>query len=411
MNTVEDILSNSTAIYNSTLWQVLHYNDTIINNKLGRYWLASGALLRANSDPRARQGTFTTPWTTASISKHCKMPQLKFITDNLSDLMDARTLEINKIAKEKNKKIIILWSGGIDSTCILVSFLKNLSIDDLKNVSVAMNIESIQENLEFFLKHILNKLNIIDLRKVLISNKFLKNNILIHGDPGDSIHYPATWHFNHMIAQEKHLNNFMDHLDDMAIGINFNSVNVVDKSWPQLDDFCKKNVDDGFGLWYINKIKNNIIECKVDDYITTVSDFWWWHYFNFKWNHLTQSVLFNLRKDFEEPLDSNEIDEYFKCTFYNTETFQHWSWTNLKKLLGKNANKTAKLEARQYIFDYDKNQNYFDTKRKTASGSLGHHSYRLPFIVFDKNYIGYKNSPNGIHYTHILKVLLEKYEG
>lgn len=410
MTVVIDTLSNSTTIFNSTLWPIIYHNNISINNVLGRYWLATSALIRGNDDARARMGRFTNPWPNVKIHTHCKIPQLKFISDRLTDLLDARALEINDIAKRKNKKIIILWSGGIDSTCILTSFLKNLNQEDLKNVSVGMNMMSIEENQTFFLNHILNKLNIIDLSTILISNNFLKGNILVQGDPGDGIHYPGTWHFDHIIAQGKHLNNFIDNLDDIAEGVNFNKEHKG-RGWSDLEGFCNKYIDEGFGKWYVNKIKDNIIDCKVDDYITTVADFWWWHYFNIKWNHYTQCPLFNMRENFAEALNSEEIDEYFKCTFYHTDTFQNWAWTNLKKLVREDAHKTLKLEARQYIFEFDKDQNYFDTKRKMPSPSMGAVPQRKPFIVFDKNYVGYTNTPNNVHYVEILKILLEQYKG
>ena len=409
MSALEDILSNSTAVYNTTIWQVLNHKKEKINNKLGRYWLGTTALVWGNDDARPRMGKFTTPWKNAKSHMHCKIPQLKFVSDTLSDLLDARAIEINDLAKKKNKRIVILWSGGIDSTCILVSFLKNLSEADLKNVSVALNVLSIKENLNFFLNHILEKIDVIDFGSVLVSNKFLKNNILIQGDPGDGVHYPGTWHFDHLIKQGKHLNNFMDHLDEMAVGVNFNKSHK-DRNWPELEEFCNENMDEGFGPWYINKVKDNIIDCKVDDYITTVADFWWWHYFNIKWNHYTQCVLFNMRKDFTEPLDPLEVKEYFDYTYYNSDAFQNWAWTNLKKLVREDAHKTLKLEARQYIFDYDKDQNYFDTKRKMPSPCMGNVPHRRPFIVFDKDYVGHKNNHNGIHYVDILKILLEKYD-
>lgn len=406
-----NIIANSTVIHTRAIHSSITYNDAPIKNKKASYWLGTGILIRANDEPRARMGKFTTPWPNTRTHKFCKPPKLIFTSDKFKDLLDARALEINDIAKRKNKKIIILWSGGIDSTCVLVAFLKNLSKDDLKNVSVGMNMLSIEENQTFFLNHILNKVNIIDFSTILISNDFLKENILLHGDPGDGVNYPGTWAFNHLIAQGKHLNKFMDHLDDMAHGINFSK---EQKSWhygSYVDKFYKNYLDEGFGPWYINKIKDNILDCKVDDYITTVADFWWWHYFNIKWNHYTQAPLFNLRKDFKEALDPNEIEEYFSYTFYHSDAFQNWAWSNLKKLVREDTHKTLKLEARQYIFEYDKNQNYFDTKRKIPSPSLTEVKDRKPFIIFDENYVGYKNNDNDIPYINILKILLEKYNG
>jgi len=410
MSSVHDTLANSTAIFNNSVWRTLLHNNVTINNKAGRYWLGTSALVRGNDDPRARLGTFTTPWANAPLHKHCTVPQLKFISNTFSDLMDTRALEINAEAKKKNKKIIILWSGGIDSTLIVVSFLKNLSKEDLKNVSVGMNTLSIQENANFFVNHILHKLDIIEFSTILISNNFLKNNILVQGDPGDGVNYPGTWHFDHLIEQGKHLNKFMDHLDEMAVGVNFNKEHES-RGWPQLESFSKQYIDDGFGHWYVNKLKDNIIDCKVNDYITTVADFWWWHYFNIKWNHYTQCPLFNMREDFTEALDPTAIDEYFKCTFYHTDDFQNWAWTNLKQLVHADAHKTLKLDARKYIFEYDKDQLYFDTKRKVPSPSMGATPQRTPYVVFDKNYAGHTNTPNNIPYVDVLKILLEKYKG
>jgi len=409
-NSVIDIIENNRLIHNTSLATAIAYNDIPIHNKKARYWLGASFLIKANDDPRARIGTFTTPWPKNQIHEGCKMPKLEFISDKYSDLMDTRALEINNLAKKKNKKIIVLWSGGIDSTAMLVSLLKNLNNADLKNVSVGMNNMSIEENQTFFLNHIKDKINIIELDKILINNEFLKNNILLQGDPGDGVNYPGTWAFNHMIAQGKHLNKFKDSLNEMSIGVNFGK-EQQSWNWPVMEKFYKNYLDDGFGLWYINKIKDNIIECKLDDYITTVADFWWWHYFNIKWNHYTQSVLFNLRENYKEPLDPIAIEEFLNYTFYNNDAFQNWVWTNLKKLVREDAHKTLKLEARQYIFEYDKDQNYFDTKRKQPSPSMTSVVKRQSLIVFDKNYIGYENNHNNIHYTHILKILLEQYKG
>jgi len=411
INSTTNCINNSTLIHNKALTKIIAYNNISIENKKARYWLGSSILIRANDEPRARMGKFTTPWLNAQTHKCCKLPKLTFISNKLTDLLDARALEINDIAKRKNKKIIILWSGGIDSTCMLVSFLKNLNQEDLKNVSVGMNMMSIEENQTFFLNHILNKVNIVDFSTILISNNFLKKNILLHGDPGDGVHYPGTWAFNHLIAQGKHLNKFIDHLDDMAHGINFSKEQFNWGYGSAIYKFYKTYLDEGFGLWYINKIKDNILDCKVNDYITTVADFWWWHHFNIKWNHYTQVPLFNLRENFAEALDPNEIEEYFSYTFYHSDAFQNWAWSNLKKLVREDAHKTLKLEARQYIFEYDKDQHYFDTKRKVPSPALTEVKDREPFIVFDENYVGYKNDENNVPYVNILKVLLEKYEG
>jgi hypothetical protein len=404
-----NIIKNSTTIYNSSIWRTLFTSNLLPKNKLGRYWLGTSSLVQSNADPRARMGKFTSPWLNVKAHRYCQIPQLKFINDSYSDLLDARAIEINNLAKKLKKKIIILWSGGIDSTCLLVAFLKNLNKQDLKNIRIGMNMLSIQENQTFFLNHILNKFDIIEFSNILVSNSLLKNNMLLHGDPGDGINYPGTWHYDHIVAQGKHLNKFTDHLEEMAIGA-YPDKKILNMPNKRILKFWYKTIDDGFGLWYVNKIKDNILDCKVDDYITTVADFWWWHYFNIKWNHYTQCALFNMKEDFSEELNPEEIKNYFEYTFYNSDPFQNWAWTNLKKLVREDAHKTLKLEARQYIFDYDKDQNYFDTKRKMPSPSMTNVRARMPYYIFDQNYVGHDSTDNNIHYAKMFKILLEKYD-
>lgn len=410
-----DLIKSSKSIINSRLAVSATFDEIDINNRSGVYWLASSMFIAGNDDPRARRGKFHQPWSDVTPHQLCAMPTLQYISDTLSDLLDQRAVEINNLAKKENKKIIVLWSGGIDSTSVLVSFLKNLSRQDLGNVYVGMNQLSIDESPKFYEDQILNKLKTIEIDDIKIDDDFLKNHILLHGDPGDSLFGPSMRNYLGLIKRGQHLDNFTDHLGSMAEGINGDTQLAI--KGPGIDSTvvekfykCYGLEDNKFGSWYINKLHENIVDCGVQDHITTVADFWWWNYFNIKWNYYVQIPLFTMRRNFEKALSTEETNKFVKYTFFNTDKFQQWSWSNLKRLIQKDVHKTHKLEARSYIFDFDKDEHYFETKRKFPSSSIASMPEYKRFYLFDENYVGHEQSDKGIRFDRILSTVLEKFK-
>ena len=120
-----------------------------------KFWMRTQHLLIGILDLRARLGTFTTPWNIPSNPLY-KIPEFKIIKDTLKDLLDTRALEIYNEAKNTNKKIAVMWSGGIDSTAVLTAFLKNIPIVDQNIITVVCDTNSILENIEFYKKFISN---------------------------------------------------------------------------------------------------------------------------------------------------------------------------------------------------------------------------------------------------------------
>jgi len=58
----------------------------------------------------------------------------------ISTICDERALEIQDKLLSSNKELYVMWSGGIDSTAVLVSILKNFKSEALKRVVVCLNL-------------------------------------------------------------------------------------------------------------------------------------------------------------------------------------------------------------------------------------------------------------------------------
>lgn len=79
-----------------------------------------------------------------------------FVTHaDINDLINARANQILELASNLNKKIYVLWSGGVDSTCVVTALLKNRKDQIIELICTA---ESIKDNPSFAL--LMNKANI-----------------------------------------------------------------------------------------------------------------------------------------------------------------------------------------------------------------------------------------------------------
>jgi hypothetical protein len=81
-------------------------------------------------------------------------------SDDFEVIVEREARRIDEHAKKVGKKILILWSGGIDSTCVVSAFIKQ-NID----IVVSYNNFSIEENPRFY-REILEKNSRVTLRLV-----------------------------------------------------------------------------------------------------------------------------------------------------------------------------------------------------------------------------------------------------
>lgn len=278
-----------------------------------------------------------------SSYSRCRLPIISSTNITYDGCLDERAHELFQLSKTLNKPLGIMWSGGIDSTCVLVSFLRNFSLDELKGqIKIITSIEATFENPEFYKKYILPNFEIINGEN--IPWLFDKSMLLVSGEFNDQL-FGSDLIRVYLTNKGKDEINGPFNKDQI-----FNYINSkVDD--PKVSTILIDSIIDSSKLVGVNLEKNN--------------DFFWWYNFCFKW----QAVHFRLYalifpKFFDNV--SEEFDRTYVHHFFQTDNFQLWSinnpqvryitdWKNYKQL------------AKDSIYAFDKNDKYFINKIKRPS--------------------------------------------
>lgn len=226
----------------------------------------------------------------------------------------------------QNGILNILWSGGIDSTVALVALLMTLPKGN--KIAVYCNLSSIIENPDFYQNLLQN------------SDVILRNSSMLHdgeaqtfitGDLGDQV-FGSELLFR--ISRE----------------FGFENLQLpYEKVVPEL---FRRNCGSEGGAFLYERYHPIVNESPFP--IRTAFDFVWWWNFTQKW----QGVAFR-KKCFFEP-------EHRFIHFFESEDFQLWSIFSHEKKIGSRL-ETYKLPAKEMIYEYDRNENYFKYKKKTSS--------------------------------------------
>lgn len=326
-------------------------------------------------DFRARTGSFTNLFD-CKTSPLYALPPLKFINDSLADLLDKRAIELINVAKNTGRKIAVMWSGGIDSTTVLTALLKNISEADQELLIVYLTIHSISDYQDFYFKFLSanKKISIKDASSLRIDNNFLDKTLILHGDPGDGIFGPSTSMYKIFSDNQIHLEPWKKHLKTL--------VQVYEPTFEK-----HMWVQPGIGEWFCDIISRTLEESGLADHVSSVTDWIWWTYFNFKWQGICTYPLHNSILGHQHQGITKENHKFYADNvFLASPEFQCWSYSNLKELIGLNVFKTHKLKAREYIYEFDKNFNYFSRKRKTSTPAPNTKLSKSRLIGHDENW-------------------------
>ena len=109
----------------------------------------------------SRRGEWSLPWPQKLLEEFIMPAYNPYFNKTLEEITDNRAREIAKDIVKTDKKVAVMWSGGIDSTLIIVALIKNLSPTELKNITICCNNYSIIENPIFYKNYINNKFSTI----------------------------------------------------------------------------------------------------------------------------------------------------------------------------------------------------------------------------------------------------------
>lgn len=236
---------------------------------------------------------------------------------------------------------VVDWSGGIDSTVIVVALLRNLSAADLQNVTINLNAFSYWENPDFYTNHIRPNFRCVNSHDY---NQTIRHqpHYRLHGEPADML-----W------GAAKALQARKDGVD-------------LARSWRDLDPrwliFNQRLWGTDASQWILDVMDQSIQS--VPQYgVETVADWYWWLNFNFKW---VQKMAY----DFGHR-DRARAQQYFDTVvpWYADPAYQLWSINHGRFSLLDTRLEAYKTEAKDYIWSWDHNDLYRKFKLKFNSAS------------------------------------------
>ena len=310
----------------------------------------------------ARDGEWSLPWQ-QTIIPGFEMPRLD-PTFKLSfeEVTDNRALEIKKRIHQ-GEQFAVMYSGGIDSTVVMASLIKNLTLQELSSITVCASVESIVENPYFWETQIFNKFAIIDSRLIKYDDLIEKNLTPITADEGDCI-------FGTLMGLTLY-NNFDYYISDLTANVKQRlkslkyKISSEDVHYSVYKDLIVKhlsiNGDLEFGRILYEKYHWNIQTSSVP--VHSLHDFFWWLIFNVKYLNCSVrgALYFNDRVDYKTAI-------YRIFNWFNGNEYQLWSMVNNNN--GQkihNTLATYKMAARDYIYSVDKNMFYKNFKLKLES--------------------------------------------
>jgi len=283
-----------------------------------------------------RSHAITTPFRSVTMPG-MELPQHRTIGDSMEDICQARASQLLEQARNSGKQLLVMYSGGIDSTLMLVSFMKAAAPKQLKRqLLVLMNNNSINENPSFYRDHIIHKCSI-------------GHSQFFHSYIGDPRFIVVTGECNDQLWGSQQL-SYSNHI-------------FTDQPWdvPMQDELVIR--------WFADRYSTDTAE-RIFSVLKQIGDAcpfsldsvyaWFWYVmFVCKWQ---QNFLRGVA--FAHPSQrANFVPHENWTAFYSTEPFQLWSMTHRHDL------RHDKWLCKQIIYDYNGDSDYRD--RKLKQGSLG----------------------------------------
>jgi hypothetical protein len=239
----------------------------------------------------------------------------------IPELFYNRATEI--IALAGTKKIAVAWSGGIDSTAILVEFLKLLSNDRL---IILMNDNSIHEYPEFYSRYIEGKIEtkLFDLYNDNFMDDFIDECVIVTGALFDQTMGDSLYHVLQEDVLKTTATDFLNSVNEYSRGLYTTLINSCPRELQTLKDISwwqcyTLNYQNEEMIWLLLseklKLEHNLFHFCTD---TDWNDFSVSTPSEIKWPGYNQ-------KDYKIQL-KNHIYEFTSDKYYLDTKYKVFSW-------------------------------------------------------------------------------------
>jgi hypothetical protein len=270
---------------------------------------------RPANDVKDRTGMTKMPY--SIYYRPWSMPEKE--PDSFEQCLVDRVHEICQLGQ----KINLLWSGGIDSTAMVVAFLKTTECHS--QLRILHSVTSRKENPFFFL--LLEQYPTVDVFE--IGGDFYMNQILdgvfVTAASGDELLASIDQSFWNNLAGDR-------------------------CNMPWRDYFLRQTSVD-----FVNRCEEFFQRSQRP--IDTVIEARWWFYLICKFNH---AFRHNIMQDPSEKM----------LSFFDAKIFEDYMYFNTHKIIPNNNYNSYKQFIKDYIFEFDRNKFYQQHKCKENSGQL-----------------------------------------
>lgn len=254
---------------------------------------------------------------------------------------------------DSGKHVYLLWSGGIDSTCVIVSVLKHMKPEHKDLIHIVKSRASLNEHRVFY-ENFISKFDQIDFVDLDFNKLDLEKCLVLDGEGGDQLFGSSFANKIFSMYPEKIQCKWRD--ESAFISQHFRHSSESDKEWQS----------------FLNIMETSILQSKLE--IETLYQYCWWLNFNFKFD----AVMFRTALYYAEGLGDEKFKYFLKnniCRLFESKKMQQWAMTADQAEKTANAGKMVKFSAKKYIYDFDHNEFYFREKRKEISLDRAHPLY------------------------------------
>ncbi len=295
------------------------------------------------------------------------LPKFGPVARTYEEICVNRARKLMAYAKDTNQTITVLYSGGVDSTLVLASFLTACSESHLyRHLLVLLDDNSISENPNFYWNHVrhLNKAPSNFFPKYIGRNGFM----VVSGECNDQLFGSAAGH--------KYVIKGVDLIHMSAAPETI--IPLINQVMP-LDKATK-----------MYRLLDKVAKASPVG-IDTVYKWFWWMNMALKW----QNVYVRLAS-FAEPENRAYVKfEHNYTAFYADPEFQLWSMNNSNRLIGETMS-SYKYICKKIIYDFTKDPIY---NEKAKIGSLMKVLLQKPSAVMIDDTMGYHDDFSKVELT------------
>ena len=353
----------------------LYFSSISYNNRYNQYWdnlrlhVPDGGVFAIDLGWRinpnrfiGRVGTWSTPFPQDIMPEYAMPVYDPTFSKTWEQVTDEQALKVKQGIAE-GKKYAVMFSGGIDSTVIMVSLLKNLTKEECQSLLICSSQHTIIEHPTFWQKYIQGQFQIVDSITVKYDDLINQGYVPITGDLGDNM-FGTLAGLNLFFTYRSLVSKLPIERAESLFKLK-DAVTDDNTHWSNYTDiliqYFQHPKNPQFGEQLHNKIACNIADAPMP--IHSLQDYFWWEMFNLKYTNCASrgSIYLN------ETLPPKYVADR-TLNWYNDADYQRWSMVN--NGTGEKIRKTAstyKWAARRYIHDFDKNDWYFNFKLKIES--------------------------------------------